>query len=362
MRKSLSILLLCCSAFCFAQNRIEYANFIQSDTTVKWAAVYTSYVNLTPVNPNFSIRNFYVNKLKQQGATAYTEGENAFAVTSSKIDYSKYVEGMKKVDYVPSKMNWWFRFDDKKNAIETIFTEESNDCDTCMVKNMVSFFKVKQLLYYKNNQFSIQNILLSPVIYQKEKHTFKENATYFETSNFAFNEIKSADVAIPATAKLIGRSCNNLVLLPSPDATAENKILTLSDWNLSHIFYHDIKQKKIQAYSTNKSIYPDSKSILDSRKIEAYENTTMEVPMYDSLGELTGYKKVIPEVNFDSIYNFTLVQDFYFDFTNEKLYSKLIALVPRLPVFTGSGILVGYRDYWGVIFPKEKLKAIKKKK
>lgn len=355
MRKYFSILPLFYSCFCFAQSKLEYANFIQTDTSVKWAAIYNSYVNLTPVSPNFNLRNFYLNKLKQQGVTNYLIDTTAFRVTPVRINYEEYILTAQRVNYDVSKMNWQFDFDERHDASEIMFNRESNTCDTCFFNNRISFFKVKQLLYYRNNRLKIQNILLTPVIYKKQAQTFKEETEYFEMSNFAFNEIKNEDAPIPASAKFIGRSCNILSLLPSGSNNAsENNILTLDNWNLSILLYKDIKRKKIKAYDTNLSIYPDQKSILDSRKIEEYKNTPIDVPYYDSLGNMVGSKKMMSEINFDSIYNYKLIQDFYFDFDKEILYSKLISLAPRIKVITSQGIFLGFIDYWGIIFPEEK--------
>ena len=363
MVKKLTLIFLLFSNMCLAQSKIEYANFIQTDTAVKWAAVYNSYVNLTPVNPNFNLRNFYVGKLKQQGATAYFQDNASFSVTPATLNYNQYKASIKAVTYDATKMNWFFNYDEKNNASEKIFAQESNTCDTCILSNRISFFKIKQLLYYRNNQFKIQNILLSPVIYKKETGASKETTSYFETSNFAFNEIKNADAAIPATAKFIGRSCNNLVLFP-PDSNSisETNILTLNDWNLTRLLYAGVKKKILKAYSTDKSIYPDQKNMLDSRKIDEYKAEEILVPYYDSLGNILEYKKIKREVNYDSIYNYTLIQDFYFDFNKEILYSRLIALAPRVSIYTSTGQFIGLADYWGVIFPAEKKEIVKKKK
>lgn len=363
MKKLILLTSLFYSGSGFAQTRIEYADFLQTDTAIKWAAVYTSYMNLAPVNPNFNIRNFYFNKLKQQGAVAYTEDSSAFAVYARHINYPHFISTVQKAGYDAAKMNWCFSYDEKNDASELIFNMESNDCDTCMIKNKLSFFKVKQLLYYKNNMLRIRNILLSPVIYKKTDKSFKEEAQYFETTNFAFNQIKSDESSIPSTAKLIGRSCNNLVLLPSQGNNGnDNKILTLNNWNLSALLYKDIMSRKLKAYDTQGSVYPDKKNMLDYNKVEGYKANAIEVQVVDSLGEITGYKKIMPEVNFDSIYNYTLIQDLYFDFEKEKLYSKLVALAPRISVITSTGVNLGLTNYWGVIFPEEKKKIIRKTK
>ena len=371
MKKLIPILLLCflSAEICEAQQRIEYANFIQSDTAVKWAAIYDSYVNLTPANPSFSIRNFYINKLKKQGASAYMEDSTALAVTPRQITYSDYKSSINPIYNGETKTNWWFRADDKRTALETAFIKESNKCDTCLLINKVSLFKVKQLLYYKDNQFKIQNILLSPVIYTKAGESFKEDAAYFETTNLLFNEAKTDDSSIPPTAKFISRSFNNLMLRPYRDIVrdvqheTEYKMLSKDSTLLITWLYEGIKDKKLQAYNTDKSILPDPRNVLDIQKVNEYKNEPVMVPIMDSTGEVVETRTVMADMDnmLSRIYNFTLVQDLYFDFNKEKLYSRLVALVPRMPVYTSTGMLVGFTDYWGVIFPAEKKKIAKRK-
>ena len=143
----------------------------------------------------------------------------------------------------------------------------------------------------------------------------------------------------------------------------EYKFLTKGDPYLIAWLYKDIKAKKLQAYTTDKTIYPDLHNLLDTQKVDEYKNPPVLVPILDSTGETIRTDSVdlgIEPILYH-IYNFTLVQDFYFDFTKEKLYSKLVALVPRMFVYTSTGKLIGFTDYWGVIFPAEKKKIANRK-
>jgi hypothetical protein len=353
MRKTTLLISLCYSSFSFAQNKIEYANFIQTDTAVKWAAIYTSYVNLTPVNPNFNIRNFYINKLKQLPVKAYLQDSLLFTVTPVEISYSDLKKNWTKENYSSTKMNWKYDFDDNHDASEPIFRAEFNACDSCLSINKLTLLKVKQLLYYKNNQLRIQNILFSPILYTKETLWHKEDATFYSNIAFGFNNAAIDETAIPSTAKYIGRAGNDLRILPT-ESDNDHKILTLNNWSLGYQLYQDIKKKRIKAYATDKSIYPSATSMLDPRKIEQYHSEPITVAVFDDDGYPRKYKKMIPEMNFDSVYNYTLIQDFYFDFTSERLYSKLIAFVPRINIVTSAGINLGLTNYWGVQFAEEK--------
>ena len=136
----------------------------------------------------------------------------------------------------------------------------------------------------------------------------------------------------------------------------------MNDWNLTRFLYAGVKQKKLKAYNTDRSVYPDQKNILDYRKIDDYGVEPVVIPIYDSVGNIIAQKKIKGEIIKDVLINYALIQDFYFDFDKEILYSKLVALILRKKIYTSTGYLVGLKDYWGVIFPAEKKEIVMKKK
>ncbi|MBK7433826.1 MAG: hypothetical protein IPI66_07905 [Chitinophagaceae bacterium] len=306
MKKTTLLFLFFCAGKSFCQNPIPYADFVAADTGVKWAALYTSYVNLTPVNPQYDIRKFYAAKLKKSAVTSYSDDPKNNAVTSGTTNDREFINHIRAVDFDETRMNWWLRYDNRKNNAESIFLNEKNSCDTCLLKNKLSFFKVKQLLRYQDNKFYINNILLSPVIYTKEKGSFKEQAQCFETVNFAFQDPRERILTIPSDARYIGRACNNLVLIPNAEsARLENSILTPENWNLAGILHEDILSGNIQAYNADKSIYPDKKYLVKASDLDAYKNPADTVMVLDSLGEVTEYRAVRRTIDYDSIYSFT---------------------------------------------------------
>ncbi len=362
MKQKLSIILVFLyNGIAFAQKPEKYANFIQTDTAIKWAALYDSYVNLTPQTPNFNIRNFYINRLKAHTAAIYHHDSLLLAVSSADANFTDFTNTITKTGYNPAKVNFRFGFDkNKQEASESVFYMEENKCGNCPTVNTLSFFKVKQLLWYRNHRLFIKNILLMPLIYTKEKYNSPAETVFYETADFAFNNpVDDAD-SIPASAKFIGRTSNNLVLLPSfKNSTG---ILTLNNWNICAILRKDIKDKYLKAYDTRNSIYPDTKKILVPAKLDEYLNIPIEVPVYNESGEMIRTRKLFNEFNTDSLYNLNVVQDFYFDFDKEILYSKLIAVAPRIMIVTPQGIQLGLTDYWGIIFPEEKKSPLKKTK
>ncbi|UEG49252.1 hypothetical protein LK994_11480 [Ferruginibacter lapsinanis] len=363
MKKLFSIIaLLFLTKISISQEKIDYADFIQTDTGVKWAAIGNYYINLTPVNPNFNLSNYFFNKLKKASLIAYRDSDKDLSVTRYNVNYNDIISGRVFEKNDPEKTNWIFNYDDKHDATEEIFYKDSNDCDTCLL-NKLSFFKVKQLLYYKNHQLKIKNIFINPIVYKKKQEQRKEETLFAETFNVCFNPGESDNRTIPSSAVFINRTCNKITLSATPSGNfTETGVLTINNWSLGNQLFKDIKAKKIKAYDTEMSIYPTSASVIQSKQIEAYHNPPIEVMVYDVEGNVTGTKKVLSEINYDSLYTYKLIQDFYFDFATEKMYSKLIAFVPQINVITSSGISLGLTDYWGVIFDENTRKIVSKKK
>jgi len=236
----------------FTQNKIEYANFIQSDTSIKWAAICNYYINLTPVNPNFNLSNYFFENLKKGIIETYKENTNNFSVIPSTTTYNSLKENLVFEKYNPQKANWVFYYDERHDATEEIFNADSNECDSCLNKR-ISLFKLKQLLYYKDHQLKIKNILINPIVYKKKIDEHKEDAMYAETMNILFDSSATENNVIPKSAIFINRTCNRITLLPT--GIVENKILTINNWSLTRILYNELRQKK------NKSLLNRNKPI-----------------------------------------------------------------------------------------------------
>ncbi|MBL0355398.1 MAG: hypothetical protein IPP72_00240 [Chitinophagaceae bacterium] len=326
---------------------VSYADFIQKDTAVKWAAIYNSYVNLTPVNPSFSIRDFYLEKLKKGKVKAYVEVDSTLKAKVVNITHADVIKNLK---YIPpayeAMMNWMFGYDGKPDSSESIFLNDLNLCDTCLERNKLEFFKVKQLFYYRNNQFYIKNILFAPVIYTRNEAMQTRGLRFAEVANIGFDN-RPGVIKIPSSAIYIGRACNNIQLSLMNDILHGCKLLTDSSPDLSPILLTDAKCGRIKFYDTEKSIYQDSKFVIDKDSIESFRQKFVEVMLYDSTGQAVDNRKIKIDIDIYSMDNYKLVQDFYFDFKNERLYSKLVSLVfykRKYPEFDSR------ENYWGVMF------------
>jgi hypothetical protein len=356
MRGCLFFLLSLLWNFVNGQEQLSFARFIKTDTAIKWAGIYDSYINL---GSGYDLRKYYQNKPDKNAAFFYNEAENGRVVIPVKLTIGELQRNATRFIFDENKMNWTFEYEDKAKADnEKKFLDEANNCDSCLLINKFAFFRVKQLLYYKNHRLYVNNILANPVIYVKDSQQGMKETVYSELPGFAFNNCDEPSTEIPSSAVYISTSVNRLVFTPgggNPPAT-----LIPGGSPLFAVLYKDLKKNMLKAYNADKNIYPESKNkLINPAKIDLYKSAIITIPIYDADGEGRGgvsylYKQ--PEINLDSIYRFIIAQDFYFDPATEKCYSKLKALVPERSVITNQGEYLGKDNYYGIIFPKEKKK------
>ncbi len=74
-------------------------------------------------------------------------------------------------------------------------------------------------------------------------------------------------------------------------------------------------------------------------------------PIYDSLGNITGYKDVVLEVNLDSFYRFRIKEEVIFDKESSRLFWRILGIAPVKDLITASGINLGPREIFWVYYP-----------
>jgi gliding motility associated protien GldN len=77
----------------------------------------------------------------------------------------------------------------------------------------------------------------------------------------------------------------------------------------------------------------------------------VSVPIYDSLGNVTGYKQTTPEVNLDSFYKFQIKEEVIFDKESSRLFWRILGIAPIKNVITSQGINLGEAPLFWVYYP-----------
>jgi hypothetical protein len=213
--------------------------------------------------------------------------------------------------------------------------------------------KVKQLIYYKNGRFSIANVLLTPMCLKDTLEYENEFSRWYELFNVAFND--KPDIAPNAKMIYVGNIEKSYDLSAPNSNSQQKKLLTTKNPRIMNMLYEDLKKGLITAYD------PDDKTRKKKLK-DVFQRIATEVMIqdYDSLGNATATRKIKQEVNPDSIYNFKISQDVYFDREKEVLISKIQSVTIQASIITSTGINLGLGDI-AIIYYDKLPSEIKKK-
>lgn len=74
-------------------------------------------------------------------------------------------------------------------------------------------------------------------------------------------------------------------------------------------------------------------------------------PIYDSLGQITGYKEVANEVNLDSFTRFRVKEEVIFDKESSRLFWRILGIAPIKKVYTSQGVYIGTVELFWVYYP-----------
>ena len=78
---------------------------------------------------------------------------------------------------------------------------------------------------------------------------------------------------------------------------------------------------------------------------------TVKVPIYDSLGNVTGYKETAAEVNLDSFYKFRIKEEVIFDKESSRLFWRILGIAPVKNIITSAGVDLGESELFWVYYP-----------
>lgn len=77
----------------------------------------------------------------------------------------------------------------------------------------------------------------------------------------------------------------------------------------------------------------------------------VDVPIYDAQGNLTGTKKMVNDINFDSFYKFRIKEEVIFDKESSRLFWRILGIAPVKNVITSQGVNLGESELFWVYYP-----------
>lgn len=335
MKKNVTTFLLVSTLLNASAQKSYYTIPIQHDTAIQWAAESDKVINLSPKINEYSLKKWYLDKLKNGSITAYTKDNGSSAVSS----YSLSLPGLEKQDWLkglsvelPSYKNpkeWYFVDNSKpKNDYDRFKYRVGGNkfsADSCCGCDEADAFRTKQVLSYKNGKFSISNVFISPLCARQTGTTPIE---WYPLCNVAYND--NLERKFPGLSK-------DVVLLNTDEVDYEfnrgnpspfDSVLTVYRTDIGSLIYQDILKGRIKPVDieSNKSI-PTNKFL--TWKMPA---DTMAVYDINDPSKITEYRVVQAERSSSEFSRLRIKQDLYFDFKNERLYS-VIRSVQLLLVF-----------------------------
>jgi gliding motility associated protien GldN len=77
----------------------------------------------------------------------------------------------------------------------------------------------------------------------------------------------------------------------------------------------------------------------------------IDVPIYDAQVNLTGTKKMVNDINFDSFYKFRIKEEVIFDKESSRLFWRILGIAPVKNVITSQGVNLGETELFWVYYP-----------
>ena len=274
----------------------QYGDFVQQDDSIQWAAEYTQILNLTPKLAKYSIREQAFKKANEKGC-----------IESYKIINENFV---KSEFCLADTINKGAGFESNINPYKILFHLQGNYLQDFYKKESGILFlnnafkskfqidEVKQILYYKNANLYISNVLVSPLYLESVIDTISPTVFNWKKYYSVCNNIQPAKkITKEEKSKLIdiGKSWEHYFLKNdiSQDSTGF-KVFTKLNAGFSHHLFDDILKNKITAVD-------DKNNIIPSSQILNVNNPLIEFPVFDSGdGKVYPSRKVRNEVNIDS--------------------------------------------------------------
>lgn len=329
-----------------AQTAFSYTLFIQQDTAIQWAAESDKVINLSPKINEYSLKKWYLDKLKNGSVNAYKKNEGSSSISS----YTLSMSGLQNQDWLkgleielPAYKNpkEWYFVDNSKaendyDRLKFRVGAGKFSTDSCCGCDEADAFRAKQILNYKNGKFSIYNVFISPLC---ARQTTNPPFEWYPLCNVAYND--KFDRKFPGISK-------DVVLLNTDEVDYEfsridpspfDSVLTVYRTDIGSLIYQDILKGNLKAVEIETS------KQIPLKKFLTWRMPTDTMGVYNDNGEVSSYKAVQQERSSSEFSRLRIKQDLYFDFKNERLYSVIRSVVIMLPVRSYDGSLRGYMPY-----------------
>jgi hypothetical protein len=348
MRSTVTTILLVLPGIVFCQIQKSYTSFIQPDTLIKWAAECDKVINLSPKVNDYSLKKWYVDKLKKSAVTAYKVDDEArtllpYQLSIPGLQRQEWLNGLSVEPGARRPQEWLVvdktkgKDDDQRVRYRTGKLNES--ADSCCGCDEADAFRVKQILTYKNSAFNIYNVFISPLCMRKKTESLSD---WYPLCNVAYNDLPSQKMTARGKDLILLNTDHTDYDFSSEMKDQEDSVLTAYRPTLIRLLLQDLQKGKIKAAD-----YDTGENILYKNFLTWKAGSNDTIPVYDISDptRIARFEVIKAERNAEDLNRLRIVQDHYFDFKNEKLYSLIRSVIIMVPVRAYDGRVLGYRPF-----------------
>jgi hypothetical protein len=322
---------------------------IVHDTAVQWTAECDKVINLTPKINEYSLKKWYFNKLKNSSVTAYRKNADsssvsAYTLSMPELQTQEWLKGLSIELSAHRFPQEWYFFDkklppDDYNRYKARVRNLNLAADSCCGCDEADAFRAKQVLTYKNGQFSIYNVFISPLCARK---TEQPPSDWYPLCNVAYND--NMERKFPGISKdVVLLNTNDLDYnFDTESSSGFDSVNTSYRTDIGNLLYQDILLGRFRPVNAETGKLIPVKNLLT---IDMPADTLMAYDAEDP-EKLTAYRVVQLQRNPRDFNRIRIKQDLYFDFKNERLYS-VIRSVTLLETIYGNNrkTVIGWKPF-----------------
>lgn len=310
----------------------QYTAFIQQDTAIKWAAECDKIVYLVPKVKDYSIKEFYLSGLEKGTVNSYLLDKDKHSVTGIQRTFTNlkkpaWLEQHQSEPgpFVNGSREWYFI---KNGTTWDGYRVAGISADSCCGCDETDAIMVKQVLYYKNSRLFTYNVLLSPLC---ARQTTPGKAAWYPLANVAYNPEpdNGGPLSLDKDLLLIGTEPVQYSFGEKAKSGNDSVLGTMMPWIVREIV-SDITNGRVKAHE------PESGKIIPADKFLTWNMPVDTVLVTDN--DKVRYELVQNSLDLNSIHDIRIQQEWYFNFKNEKLYSRIKSVELYKRIYFNDGV------------------------